>query len=203
MVGHMSVAAGLAAVVGVVGGLAGCQGGNWRIDRRDPQTVTDYDYRFDEDDAREVARALTADVLSRPWIPQYEGAHPGQRPLIVLGNVRNNTEDYINSEIFTDPLQAELLNSGRVRVKAERDLREELRDERLDTKFNDPETVKAVAKEVNADYMLVGTIKDQKERTNDGKRLISYYQVTMELIDIERAEKVWIGNHDIEKRAMK
>lgn len=182
-------------------GLGGCAGENWNIERHNPKEVRDLDYRFDEDDAREVANAMIADCLSRPWIDRWEASHGGARPLIVVGNVSNNTQDYINTELFTDPIQKELLNSGRVRVKAQKDLRQELRDERLDTKFNDPATVKAVAKEVNADYMLVGRVADNKERSGDGRKVISYYKVTLELIDIETAEKTWIGDHDIEKTA--
>lgn len=181
--------------------LAGCGGSKeWQISREDPESVADLDYRFDEDDARQVANGLIADALSKAWLDEWLGAHEG-RPLIVLGNVRNDTEDYINSDLFTDPIQEELLNSGRIRVKAQRDLRADLREERLDTAFNDPATVKAAAMEVNADFMLLGRVKDQKERSRDGKKVISYYQVTLELISIETAEKVWIETQDIEKRA--
>lgn len=189
-----------AAAGAMIAGLAGCSG-NWNVSRRDPSTVTDYDYRFDEDDAREVAKAMIADCMARPWIAQWKAASGGKDPLVVVGNVRNNTEDYVNSDIFTDPIQQELLNSGRVRVKAQKDLRQDLRDERLDTKFNDPDTVKAIAKEVNADFMMVGSVKDQKERSRDSRKIISYYQVTLELVNIETAEKVWIHNHEIEKKA--
>lgn len=180
--------------------LAGCSS-NWNVERRDPSTVTDYDYRFDEDDARQVANAIIPDCLSKPWIDKWNAVSGGKDPLIVLGNVQNKTEDYINSEIFTDPIQEALLNSGRVRVKAEKDLREDLRDERLDTKFNDPETIKAIAKEVNADFMMVGTVKDQKERSRDSRKIISFYQVTIELINLETAEKVYIKSAEIEKKA--
>ena len=181
--------------------LAGCGGsGNWQISREDPESVADLDYRFDEDDARQIAAGLVADALSKPWLDEWFGAHEG-RPLIVLGNVKNDTEDYINTDLFTDPIQEGLLNSGRVRAKAQRDLRAELREERFDTEFNDPATVKAAAIEVNADFMLLGRVKGQKERSKDGKKLISYYQVTLELISIETAEKVWMDTQDIEKRA--
>jgi hypothetical protein len=49
--------------------------------------------------------------------------------------------------------------------------------------------------------MMVGNVKDQKERSVDGRAIISYYQVTLELINVETAEKVWIQNAEIEKRA--
>lgn len=188
-----------ALAMGVVGGCAGER--DWRVDRVDPESVTDLDYRFDEDDARQVVRTMVADALSRPWLDRWAATHGGAAPLIVVGNVRNDTQDYINTDLFTDPIQTELLNSGRVRVKAEKDLRQELRNERLDTEFNNPATVKAVAMEVNGDFMLLGSVKDQKERSRTGRNVVSYYQVSLQIVDVETAEVVWRDETEIEKIA--
>lgn len=188
-------------VLALLGVLAGCSGErNWRVSRTSPETVADVDYRFDDEDARSVARGMIADALSKPWLDVWQREHEG-RPIMVVGNIRNDTEDYINSDLFTDPIREELLNSGRVRVKLERDLRAEVRQERLDTGFNDPETVKAVAKEVNADFMLLGRMKDVKERSRDQRTVISYYQITLELVNIETNESEWIQTEEIKKIA--
>jgi penicillin-binding protein activator len=197
---NTKVLAGIIGIGVVLGGLAGCGGKDWRVTRSDPRDVADLDYRFNANDAWMTADAMTADALSRPWLDNWM-VERGGRPMIVVGNIRNNTEDYLNPEIFTRPFEEELLNSGRVRVKAQRDVREELRRERLDIDFNDPETVKAVAKEVNADLILVGVVNDTTQRTVTGRRLIKNYQIALELIDVETAEKLWINTHDIEKRA--
>jgi len=194
---RMLIRIGVAAALGAASLSAGCK--NWRVTRTDPGRVKDYDYRFDEDDARQVAGALIPGALSK--VDVWKAQNAGRDPLIVLGNVQNKTGDYVNSELFTDPIREALLNSGRVRIKAQKDLRQELRDERLDTEFNDPATVKAVAKEVNADFMLVGKVLENKEVRRDNKAVIQYYMVTMELINIETAETVWIDSHDLEKRA--
>jgi uncharacterized protein (TIGR02722 family) len=174
---------------------------NWKVTRHDPESVKDLDYRFDEDDARQVAQTMIPDALSRPWIDRWKAANDNQDPLIVVGNVKNDTGDYVNSDLFTDPIVTELLNSGRVRVKAEKDLREELRDERMDTEFNDPATVKEIAMEVNADFMLVGRVKQSVETTRDQKQIINYYQVTLQLFNIETAELAWQKDAEVEKRA--
>jgi PBP1b-binding outer membrane lipoprotein LpoB len=88
-----------------------------------------------------------------------------------------------------------------VRVKAEKDLRPELRDERLDTKYNDPATLKAVAKELNADFALVGAVNDNKQRSNDGRTVVNFYQFDMQLVNVETAEKVWIQTKQVKKVA--
>ncbi len=136
-----------------------------------------------------------------PWLDNWMREHGGQRPIVVVGNMKNATEDYINTGIFTTPFERDLINSGRVRVKAQKDIRAELRDERLDTEFNDPETLKAIAKELNADLILVGQINDDKQRSVSGNKVIAYYQANLELINVETAEKVWIGSHEVQKVA--
>jgi penicillin-binding protein activator len=190
------------AVMTAVATLAGCAGNqNWRVQRVDPATTVDVNYRFNDQDAREVFQSMVADALSRPWVDTWMRENGGQRPIIFLGNVRNETQDYINTGLFTTQVQEELLNSGRVRVKAERDARAELRDERLDTRYNDPATIKAVAKELNADFALIGRIMDNKQRSGDGRTVVNYYQANMELINVETAEKVWINTSEIKKVA--
>ena len=181
--------------------LAGCSHENWNVKRVDPSTPTDIDYRFNDEDAREVLAAMSADCMSRPWIDNWMRENGGKQPIVFLGTIKNNTQDYINTQLYTTDLQKELLNGGRVRVKAEKDARQELRDERLDTKYNDPATVKQVAKELNADFALVGSVNDNKQRTNDGRKVVNYYQFDMELINVETAEKVWIQTKPIKKVA--
>jgi len=181
--------------------LGGCSK-NWKVTREDPESVADLDYRFDEDDARQVFQGMAADALSKPWIDEWMRTHEDERPIIVVGNVQNQTEDYINPDLMTDPLREELLNSGRVRVFVERDLRDELREERISTQeFSRPEYIRKVADEISADFMMLGRMKDQKERSRDQKRVISFYQVTLELINVESGEVVWIQTEEIEKRA--
>jgi uncharacterized protein (TIGR02722 family) len=183
--------------------LAGCEsgGGAWGVKRVDPTTTTDVDYRFNDTDAREVFQSMVGDALSKPWLDRWMAEHNGQRPIVFLGNVKNDTDEYIDTKLFTTQVLEELINSGRIRVKTEKDARQELRDERLDTKYNDPTTVKAVAKELNADFALVGRIGANKQRTPNGRTVVSYYQANLELTNVETAETVWIQTKEIKKVA--
>jgi uncharacterized protein (TIGR02722 family) len=183
--------------------IAGCNG-NWKIDRKAPEDSADLDYRFNDQDAREATQQLMTDCLSRPWVSNWSTAHNGQAPIVYLGNVKNDTQDYnVNSVMITEVMQKEMINSGRVRVKAQKDARPDIRDERLDTKYNDPSTVKAVAKELNADFALVGNVQQSLQQNNNATRVTNYYQINMELINVETAEKVWIKDAQIKKTARK
>jgi uncharacterized protein (TIGR02722 family) len=182
--------------------LSGCNDG-WKVNRVDPAKSTDIDYRFNDQDARQIFQELSQDMLSRPWAEAYMREHGDKRPIVYLANVKNNTQDYINTELFTNQLQEIMINSGKVRVKTESENRQAIRDERLDTKYNDPATIKAVAKELNADFALMGSINDNKQRSTSGNTVVNYYQATMTLTNVETAEKVWSNTVDIKKVAQR
>jgi uncharacterized protein (TIGR02722 family) len=201
---HQKIAIHAVLLAGILGALlAGCEKSQ-RVERVDPSEVLDYEVKFDEDDAREVANAMIEDVLSRPWIDIWLGESGGKRPTIIVGDILNNTSDYIDSGLFTVAFERDLLNSGRVAIVASSSERSQVRDEREQGQdWSRPETVKRMAYELGADLMLIGRIGENREKHRNKKRSIRYYQVALELIDIESNQKVWIGLHEIEKRKTK
>lgn len=189
----------------LIAGSVGCNGGaygNWGVQRVDPEKTVDVDYRWQDDDAREAYRALIADCLARPWVESFRVSHNGNRPIVFVGTVRNETSDYVDTKLVTKRFEEELINSGRVRVVADRDQRGEIRDERQQGQaWNMPEAVKKQAMELGADYILLGRVGEVKQESNDRRTIVQYYQINLELIDIQSNEKVWIGSKDIKKVA--
>lgn len=194
-------------MVGTVGALtigAGLVGGctpTREVYRGDSREVVDLSYRFSDDDAREVAETMIDDALRSGWIEGWREEHSGKRPVVIVGTVRNDTSDYIDSLLFTKQFERALVNSGRVRVVAMRTERGEVRDERAEiAEWSRPETVKKMAYELGADMMLIGRIGENVQISRAGNVRVQYYQVNLELVDIESNEKVWIGERQIEKR---
>ena len=182
-------------------GAGGCASNEWKVNRVDPAAQTDVDYRFNDQDAREIFHELAQDALSRDWIDNFRRENNGRDPIVYLADVKNNTQEYINADLFTNQLIEEFINSQKVRVKTPRDARQEVRDERLDTKYNDPATIKAIAKELNADFALMGSINDVKQRSQSGRTVVNYYQVAMDLVNVETQEVVWRKTPEIKKVA--
>lgn len=191
----LTAAAGAALMLGACGGNR-----NYDITRVDPNVVIDVDYRFTGDDAREVYRAMVDDALYRRWIDEWMQTHAGAKPVVIVGPMRNDTEDYIDTEDFTTEWERELLNSGRVRFVAMAPQRDPVRQERAQgQEWNTPETRKQMRAELGADLIMIGRIGDGQQRSRDGRTIIKEYKVTLELINLETNEKVWIGSHDIKK----
>lgn len=180
--------------------LSGCGEPYRDVKRVPPETVVDVDYRFDDEDARQVWQGMVNDATFRGWIDRWIQENGGKRPIIIIGRIRNNTQDFINTNLFTRNFEREMLNSGKVRVVSARDDRGELRDERLQgQEWNSPETRKIMKNELGADLMLLGDINDVQERSMSGRTVVKYYQVNMDLTNIETNEKVWIGSVEVKK----
>jgi PBP1b-binding outer membrane lipoprotein LpoB len=73
-----------------------------------------------------------------------------------------------------------------------------VREERKDQAAHASEaTAKEEGEEIGADFMLQGAINTISDRI-EGKE-VKYYQVNLELIDIQSHRKAWIGDKKIKK----
>ena len=185
----LRVAFALVLVLGLVA-LAGC--GGKQVTRIDTDTTVDLSGKWNDADSRMVSEEVVEDMLGAAWLARFEARNEGQRPTVIVGLVRNRSDEHIVTETFTKDIERACVNSGRARIVASSEEREDLRDERDDqADFSRPDTVKRFGMEYGADYMLMGTINKISDR--EGKEEIVFYQVDLELTDIETNEKVWIG----------
>jgi uncharacterized protein (TIGR02722 family) len=167
------------------------------VTRISTDEAIDLSGRWNDTDSRLVAEQMINDVLSRPWLDTFIDRNVSQ-PVVIVGTVRNLSSEHIDTGTFIRNMERELINSGRVRFVAASSAREEIREERLDQQIHaSEETAARLAAETGADYILQGTISSIVD--TEGKEQIKYYQVDLELINIETNEKAWIGNKEIRK----
>lgn len=183
-------------LVGVVALLGGCASGP-QVSRHDVAEEIDVSGFWNDTDSRLVSDEMVADSLGRPWIEDWRDA-TGGKPTVIVGGVRNQSSEHINTRTFTKDLERAFVNSGRVRLVASSDERGGVREERLDQLRNATiDTAKSMGKEVGADFMLIGGINTIIDAA--GGKSVRFYQVELELINLESNEKVWIGQKKIKK----
>jgi hypothetical protein len=180
----------------MLGILAGC-GSSKTVERVDPNTTIDLSGEWNDTDSRLVAEEMISDMLARPWLGEFKG-RTGKTPVVIVGTVRNRSSEHIPTSAFIKNLERELTNSGKVDFVASREEREEIRDERADQQdFASPETMKRFQQETGANYMLIGDITSIVDQEGGDK--VKYYQVNLELVDIETNRKAWLGEKKIKK----
>ena len=167
------------------------------VKRISSDEVVDLSGRWNDTDSRLVAEEMVKDVLKRPWLENFRNKN-GKAPTVIVGTVLNRSHEHISVQTFTKDLERELINSGRVQFVASKSEREEIREERIDQQTSSSmETAKGLGKEIGADYMLKGTINSIQDE--EGRRKVVYYQIDLELIDLESNMKAWIGDKKIKK----
>lgn len=176
----------------------GCRPSN-EVTRMSPNQTTDLSGRWNDTDARLVSEEMISDALTNPWLNQYSRSHQNQ-PTVIVGTVRNESMEHIDTEVFTKEMERAFVNSGSVNIVASSEERAEIRQERLEQQeYASFETTKAMAKELGADFMLIGNINSIVDETVDRRTLAVFYTVNLELVNVETNQKVWIGNKKIKK----
>ncbi len=157
--------------------------------------------RWNDTDSQLVSAEMISDLSSRSWVEEYTSKN-GRKPVVIVGPVRNLSSEHIATETFTKDLEKELINSGRVTFVANPIERDPLREERRQQQtWASEETQKRLAAETGADYMLIGSINTIIDQ--EGKESVKFYQVNLELINLESSEKAWIGDKKIKKYVKK
>lgn len=167
------------------------------VSRIDPAETVDLSGRWNDTDSKSVAQAMIDDVLDRPWLSDFR-AENKRKPVVIVGAIRNRSEEHISSETFTNDIERVLINSNKVSFVASAEERDAVRSERFDQQLqSNPDTIKRLRQETGADFYLHGVINSTTDAV-EGKRVVSY-KVDLELINIETNEKAWIGTHEIKK----
>jgi uncharacterized protein (TIGR02722 family) len=168
------------------------------VSREEVDADIDLSGYWNDSDSRRVAEEMISDAASRPWAEDFAAAH-GRKPTVIVGAVRNLSHEHLNTRTFVNDLEREWVRTGRVRLVASGDEREGVREEREDqSRHADLETAKSMGRELGADFMLLGQI-DSILDSAEGESL-RFYQVELQLIDIETNEKAWIGQKKLKKR---
>jgi uncharacterized protein (TIGR02722 family) len=186
----------LVLLVFVMIGFSGCAG-ETRVTRVDSGVVTDLSGRWNDTDSRMVAESMVKEALEYPWLNNFSQSKRRQ-PVVVVGTVMNNSHEHINVQTFVTDLERELTNSQKVTFVAAKNEREEVRTERKEqAMYSREDTQKAPGKEIGADYMMKGTIATILDEAEGTKAM--FYQIDLQMVDLESNAKVWYGQKKIKK----
>ncbi|PIQ07766.1 MAG: penicillin-binding protein activator LpoB [Ignavibacteriales bacterium CG18_big_fil_WC_8_21_14_2_50_31_20] len=176
--------------------ITGC-GSSRTVQRTSSDTTVDLSGRWNDTDSRLTAKKMVDGLLEARWVSNYVKEHK-KKPVVIVGTIKNNSSEHIQTKVFSKDIERELINSGEVRFVASSEERSEIREERSEQQqYSSMETAKRLANETGADFMLKGVISTQND-SFDGQA-VKFYQVDLELINLETNEKVWLDSKKIKK----
>ena len=174
-----------------------CSSCSRSVTRISPDEQVDISGRWNNTDSRLVSEELIGTILSASWLKTHTAAKAA-KPTVIVGFVANKTHEHIDAETFVKDVEQSFIRTEKVRLVQGGKKREELRGEKADQQTN--ATVSSMKKfglEQGADYILQGSINSIVDAHKRKKEV--YYQVNLELTNIETNEVVWIGDKKIAK----
>lgn len=176
----------------------GCSSPKSAVQRVNENTVTDISGRWNDTDSRLTAEEITAELMDHAWYSTFASENTGKKPVLIVGMITNKSHEHIATETFSKDIEKAIINSGRMRLVQAGTMREEIRGERAEQQNNaSASTMKKFGLEHGADFMLQGTVNSIVDENKKEKAV--YYQIDLELTNIQTNEKVWIGDKKIKK----
>jgi penicillin-binding protein activator len=161
-----------------------------------PEQVETVTADFGSTDLQMIAEKMVNSLLATPLLQS------GKRPVMYVSNVKNKTDEHIDTKSITDKIKVTLLKSGRVQFSAVSEANDEiikqLEYQNL-TDYVDPSTRKNLGKQVGADYFLYGEITSIKKKA--GKVEDVYFKITLNLVNISTGLLEWADEKEIRKSA--
>ena len=139
-------------------------------------------------------------LLTKYWLSSYKERNAGKRPLVIVGDVQNRTDEHIDTKALSEYITDELINSGKVRF-VDAANREKILNEiqyQNESGMVSEKTAKRKGRQVGADFLLTGSMTASVHSMDDVKTVT--YQTSLRLTDLETAEIVWSDKHLIKKR---
>ncbi|MNJ97137.1 hypothetical protein D3C87_148790 [compost metagenome] len=169
-----------------------------QVTRVSTDQAIDVSGNWNNTDSRLVAEEMTQTILGGKWLSTHLEEHQGKRPVVIVGVMQNKSHEHIDAESFVKDVEQAFIKSERVRLVQGGKKREELRGEKADQQDNATiSTMKKFGLENGADYILQGSINSIVD--SHKRKKVVYYQVNLELTNIQTNEVVWIGDKKIAK----
>lgn len=169
-----------------------------QVTRVGTEQTIDISGNWNNSDSRMTAEELTGKILAANWIETHQNEHQGKKPVVVVGFVQNKSHEHIEAETFMSDIESSFIQSQKVRLVQGGKKREELRAEKEDQQTNaSVSSMKKFGLENGADFILQGSINSIVD--SHKRQKVVYYQVNLELTNIQTNEVVWIGEKKIAK----
>jgi penicillin-binding protein activator len=160
-----------------------------------PNETTQIDGKYSDTDMKMMAESMYNSIINNL-------ENVGQKKVIALLSVSNKTSEHIDTKSIADKLQIQLLKSETLRFVDRSKINAMISQFNLaESGIMDPTTIKSAGKVIGADYFLSGTLSSIEKRSRI--KSLTFYRLSMRLIDTETNEIVWADEFEIKKLTLK
>jgi penicillin-binding protein activator len=166
---------------------------------KDEETVTGSDWSAK--DLKDVSDYMANSVKQAAFItsPQYAGEKPRW---MLARDMKNETDEHVNTRTIMEKIRTRLINGGIANFIDDQAVEDILNQMKLQQSgLFDTKTVAQVGKLVGARLILRGAISSIRKKTD--RKDIIYYNITLQLVNIQTGEIIWTDEKEIQRLTSK
>jgi len=170
--------------------LTGCAMFRVKVTDTDVNNMPEYDARYGPQDLRRLSDELSTEIANCSLITNQQAA-----PIMIIYGVQPRTETFVDTQALTDRIRTSLLKTGRMQFVNESRREDLMKEQGFQAQSATDETRTAIGKQLGARYMLTGALVEMRKTTGAQARVskteLMYYQLTMDITDLETGIVVW------------
>jgi len=181
-----------------IASLSAC-GPTIKYEIKDTETVTGSDWSAK--DLKDVGDYMVASVKRSSFImsPQYTAEKPRW---MLAKDLKNETDEHVNTRTIMEKIRTRLINEGVgtfIDDQAIEDILEQMKLQQ--SGLFDNKTLAQVGKLAGAKLILRGTISSIRKKSE--RQDIIYYNITLQLVNIQTGEITWTDEKEIQRLTSK
>jgi uncharacterized protein (TIGR02722 family) len=181
---------------------SGCSAFRASVKEVDVATAKPMDTGYDFGDLRWLGNSVGDEIIGSELIRNAAG-----KPIFVVMGIQNRTDRHIDTKAITDTMRTVVLNAGKANFVNETQRDSMLKEKGYQLANCTPETRVAIGRELGAKYMLTGSLVELRKDSPKGIRLSKqeevFYQLTMEITDLETSLIAWTTQKERARGASK
>lgn len=181
---------------------SGCSAFRASVKEVDVATAKPMDTGYDYGDLRWLGNSVGNDIAESDLVKTAP-----VKPILVVMGIQNRTDRHIDTKAITDTMRTIIINAGKANFVNETQRDNLLKEQGYQLANCTPETRVAIGKQLGARYMLTGSLVEIRKDSPKGIRLSKqeevFYQLTMEITDLETSLIAWTTQKERARGATK
>ncbi len=181
---------------------SGCRAFRSSVHEVDVAKAKPMDASYDYSDLRWLGQSVGSDVSSWKVLDQ-----DGRKPILVVMGIQNRTTRHIDTKAITDTIRTVVINNGKADFVNESQRDTLLKEQGYQLANCTPETRVQIGRQLGARYMLTGSLveirKEEPRQVRVSKAEEVFYQLTMEITDLQTGLIAWTTQKERARGASK
>jgi penicillin-binding protein activator len=170
--------------------LNGCAMFRVRVKDDDVDKLPQLDAKYGAQDLRRLSQQVSTEIAGSAFLKNQP-----EKPIMIIYGVQPRTTTYVDTQALTERIRTQLLQTGEVQFVNEARRQELIKEQGYQAATATEETRTAIGRQMGAKYMLTGSLVEMRKQTGKQVRVskteLMYYQLTMDITDLETGIIVW------------